>query len=213
VRVRTRNGGVTPPDITPPAPLCAPAPSNGIASHRPGTRGERRVNEPCFPLTEFLDMRVDRRATAELVATETIRTRTDFVHGALIFAMVDTSMGAATMSMLDERQRCSTIERHLRFLCPVESGRLSADTTVVKAGRRRSHVESKVHDAQGRWVAMATGSSAVIDASVAESEPRSSLTPAVAPPCLTTRTLPLAPRPSIACSRRSKSSQPIASMV
>jgi len=28
-------------------------------------------------LTEFLDMRVDRRATAELVATGTIRTRTD----------------------------------------------------------------------------------------------------------------------------------------
>src|SRR5450756_2163300 len=135
-----------------------------------------------------------------------------FVHGAVIFAMGDTSMGAATMSMLDERQRCSAIERQLRFLRPVESGRLSADTTVVKAGRRRFHLESKVHDAQGRWVAMATGSSAVVAASVAESEPRSSLTPAVAPPCLTTRTLPLAGRPSIPCSQRSKSAQCIASM-
>lgn len=49
--------------------------------------------------------------------------------------MGDTSMGASTLSMLDERQRCSAIERQLRFLRPVESGRLSADTTVVKAGR------------------------------------------------------------------------------
>lgn len=135
---------------------------------RAGSRDDCRVSEPTFALGEFLHMTVERReagcATAELVATESHQNPHGFVHGAVLFAMVDTSMGAATMSVLGEGQRCSTIELQLRFLRPVVSGRLSAETRVVKPGQRVVHLESKVHDADGRLVAMATGSFAVVRA-------------------------------------------------
>jgi uncharacterized protein (TIGR00369 family) len=121
-----------------------------------------------FALGEFLGMSVETvepgvaRAVAE--ATTTHHNPHGFVHGGVLFTMVDTSMGAATMSTLDEGQRCSTIELQLRFLRPVVDGRIEAVTTVVKPGRRIVHLESKVTDQHGRLVATATGSFAVIEA-------------------------------------------------
>ncbi len=121
-----------------------------------------------FALGEFLGMSVETvapgvaRAVAD--ATTTHHNPHGFVHGGVLFTMVDTSMGAATMSTLTEGQRCSTIELHLRFLRPIVDGRIVVETTVVKPGRRIVHLESKVSDQHGRLVATATGSFAVIEA-------------------------------------------------
>jgi len=125
------------------------------------------LSTPDFPLSDFLGMTVEvrepGRATATLDATELHQNPHGFVHGAVLFAMIDTAMGAATMSMLTEPQRCSTIELHLRFLRPVEHGPISVETAVVKPGRRIFHLDTTVHDGAGRLVATATGSFAVID--------------------------------------------------
>lgn len=122
---------------------------------------------PTFPLAEFLGMVVETqepgRAIATLTATEAHQNPHGFVHGAALFAMVDTAMGAATMSMLAASQRCTTIELQLRFLRPVEEGSLSAEARVVKPGRRIAHLEAKVCGPGDRLVATATGSFAVVD--------------------------------------------------
>jgi acyl-CoA thioesterase len=124
-------------------------------------------SESTFPLADFLSMRTEKlepgHARAVLEANEVHHNPHGFLHGAVLFTMVDTAMGAATMSLLPEGQRCSTIEVQLRFLRPVVAGALTADTTVIKPGRRVFHLESKVMDGDGRLVAAATGSFAVID--------------------------------------------------
>lgn len=84
------------------------------------------------------------------------------VHGAVIFALVDTGMGAATMTVLDESSLCATIEIHTRFLAPVFRGSLRAEINVVKAGRRIVHLDASVTDQNGDKVALASGSFAVI---------------------------------------------------
>jgi acyl-CoA thioesterase len=84
------------------------------------------------------------------------------VHGAVIFALVDTAMGAATMSVLDDTSWCATIEIHTRFLAAVFGGRLRAEVTVLKAGRRVVHLDATVTDDQGRTVTTGSGSYAVI---------------------------------------------------
>lgn len=84
------------------------------------------------------------------------------VHGAVLFALVDTAMGAATMTVIDPSARCATIEIHTRFLAPVFGGRVTAEVAVLKAGRRIVHLDASIIDDDGNPVARASGSFAVI---------------------------------------------------
>lgn len=84
------------------------------------------------------------------------------LHGAVLFALVDTSMGAATMSAIGGRP-CASIDVQLRFLRPVTGGVLHAETRVLRAGRRIVHLDSAVTDDEGRLVGTASGSFAVLD--------------------------------------------------
>ena len=103
------------------------------------------------------------RAIARVEAQPTHHNPHGFVHGAVVFTMIDTSMGAAVMSMLPEGQRCSTIELQVRFLRPIIDAALTAETSVIKPGKRVFHLESKVTSADGKVVATGTGSFAVIE--------------------------------------------------
>jgi acyl-CoA thioesterase len=84
-------------------------------------------------------------------------------HGAIPFALMDTAMGAAVMSVVNEGQLCATIEIHTRFHRAAREGRLTAEATVVTAGRRVVQLEARTTDDDGRLVASSTGSFAVID--------------------------------------------------
>ncbi len=84
-------------------------------------------------------------------------------HGAVPFTLMDTAMGAAVMSVLDDGQFCATIEMHTRFLRGVSSGTLTATATVLNAGRRIVHLEARTVDDRDRLVASATSSFAVIE--------------------------------------------------
>ena len=119
-----------------------------------------------FPLSQFLGMEVDSAepgtASARLEVTATVLNPNGVVHGGVIFTMVDTAMGKAVMSVLDEGQICASIELQMRFLRPVETGSLQADATVIRRGRRIIHLESQVHDSAGALVATGAGTFAVI---------------------------------------------------
>lgn len=119
-----------------------------------------------FPLAQFLGMTVETTGEGAGRATVTIDDRhhnpNAVAHGGVVFTMVDTSMGAATMSVLEDGNYCSTIEIQVRYLRPVLNGTLVVETRVVKPGRRIVHLESRATDQQGRLVATATGSYAVL---------------------------------------------------
>ncbi len=131
------------------------------------TVADETLDKADFPITRFMGMDVHRtgRGTARATATigETHHNPNGVAHGSVIFAMADTSMGAATMSILDEGSYCSTIEIQIRYLRPVVSGPVVVETQVIKPGRRIVHLESRATDADGRLVATATGSYAVLE--------------------------------------------------
>ncbi|MCC5953636.1 MAG: PaaI family thioesterase [Acidimicrobiia bacterium] len=88
-------------------------------------------------------------------------------HGAVLFALVDTSMGGATMSVLPSGCFCASVEVHLRFLRPATGAVLVARTRVVRAGRRIVQLDAEVRsgptaDENEPLVATATGSFAVL---------------------------------------------------
>ena len=84
------------------------------------------------------------------------------VHGAVLFAMVDTAMGKATMSGLGEGLFCASVEVSLRFIRAASTGILVADATVVRRGRSLAHLEARVLDGDDRLIATATATFAVL---------------------------------------------------
>jgi acyl-CoA thioesterase len=121
-----------------------------------------------FPLQTHLGMTVGSPepgvGVAELTVTPALHNPNGVVHGAVLFAMADTSMGAAAMSVLAEGSACASIEVQLRFLRAVAAGRLLARTEVVHAGRRVVQLTSRITGEDGGLVALASGSFAVIPA-------------------------------------------------
>jgi len=85
------------------------------------------------------------------------------VHGAVLFALVDTAMGKSTMSVIDEPGRyCASIEVSLRFIRPAVAGRVTATATVVKRGRNVVHLEGRIVDGDQRLIATAAGTFAIL---------------------------------------------------
>ena len=87
------------------------------------------------------------------------------VHGGVVFTLVDTAMGRATMSVLEEGRICASIEVAVRYLRPITGGRLVATASVLRAGRRIVHLEGRVTvDGDDRPVAVVQASFAVLEA-------------------------------------------------
>lgn len=119
-----------------------------------------------FPLKQYLGMSIDEtddgRATARIEVADEHLNPNGVVHGAVLFAMIDTAMGKATMSVLAEGQFCATVDLQLRFIRPASAGTLVAEATVLKRGRSVVHLEARVHDDADQLVAAAAGTFVVI---------------------------------------------------
>ena len=124
--------------------------------------------ESDFPFKELLGLEVehgDGRASAWVDVSDRHMNPNAVAHGAVPFALMDTAMGAAVMSVVDEGKLCATIEIHTRFHRGARGGRLSAEATVLTKGSRVVHLEARTTDDSGRLVATATSSFAIIDQS------------------------------------------------
>jgi acyl-CoA thioesterase len=97
-----------------------------------------------------------------LEATEELTNPYGVVHGAAIYAMADTGMGAALATSVGEDERMATIEIKISYLRPVIEGTLTCETTVLNRGRSVAYLESDVGN-EGRLVAQATGSFSIFE--------------------------------------------------
>ena len=66
------------------------------------------------------------------------------LHGAVMYALADTGMGAAVYSGLRQGERCATIEIKLVHIAPVSSGRVTCVTGTVHRGGRVVVLESEL---------------------------------------------------------------------
>jgi acyl-CoA thioesterase len=119
-----------------------------------------------FALRHFLGMEVvgagAGHARARITVADEHRNPNGVVHGAVYFAMVDTAMGAATMSTLPDGRYCTSVEVQMRFIRPAADGILVADASVLKTGRSVVHLEARVHDGDDRLIATSGGTFAII---------------------------------------------------
>lgn len=119
-----------------------------------------------FPLRTFLGMGLGGDRPGSATASVTIGPDhlypNGVVHGGVLFTMADTSMGKATMSVLDEGQFCASVEVQLRFIRPATAGTIVSTATVTKQGRSIIHLEARITEDDGRLIATATGTFTVI---------------------------------------------------
>lgn len=82
------------------------------------------------------------------------------VHGAVIYSLADTGMGAALYLSLNEGEICATIEIKINYYRPVTEGTISCTTEVINRGKTVANMESKIYN-KDKLVAQANGNYAI----------------------------------------------------
>ena len=86
------------------------------------------------------------------------------VHGAIITAVADTSIGLALRSRLRPGLTHRTAQLNVHFLAKGEGNRLVGRGRAVHLGQRMGYGEAEVLDGEGRLLARATGTFIVLPA-------------------------------------------------
>ncbi len=68
----------------------------------------------------------------------------DVAHGAVLYALADTGMGAALYPTLDPGQICATIQVTMNYLKPVASGVITCTTELVSRGKATANLQSRL---------------------------------------------------------------------
>jgi len=102
--------------------------------------------------------------TTELSADPRHFNPNNVVHGAVIYALADTGMGAALTSLLDEGEICSTIEIKINYFRPGTTGRLRCTTRMINRSRQTAAMDSEVFSEEGKLLARATGTFMIMGA-------------------------------------------------
>jgi len=78
-------------------------------------------------------------------------------HGGVTYSLVDSAMGVAVWTQLQEGERTATVEIKVTYCRLISDGRLVAEGRVVERTRQLAFTSGEVRDADGELVAMATG--------------------------------------------------------
>ena len=108
----------------------------------------------------FSERPADGRSRCTLEVAQPHHNPHGVVHGAVIFAMADTGMGAALYPTLAAGEICATIEVKINYFKPVVSGELACVTEVVNRGKTVANLESSIYLGQ-TLVARANGNYAI----------------------------------------------------
>ena len=103
------------------------------------------MHHPFADLIELrtLEQRAGRSVLAVTLAPKHLNPHR-VVHGAVVFALADTGMGAALYPTLGDGELCATIEVKISYFKPANAGELVCETTLVNRGRRVASLESTV---------------------------------------------------------------------
>jgi uncharacterized protein (TIGR00369 family) len=132
---------------------------SGLDAIRAVQAGER----PAPGIAQLIGFDLTRVEPGEVDAT--LATRADMtnpmgtVHGGIAATLLDTVMGCAVQTVLDEGEGYTTTDLHVHYVRAVAPGAtLTATGTVLHRGRRLATAEGRLTDERGRLVAHGTTS-------------------------------------------------------
>lgn len=112
------------------------------------------------PFVELIGLQIDSldngNSHCTLPVEEKIMNPQGVVHGAAIYALADTGMGAALAPSLGEGEICATIEIKMNYYRPVTGGTMTCKTQVINRGKSVANMESSIY-CEDKLVARANG--------------------------------------------------------
>lgn len=116
------------------------------------------------PFGRLIGLRVDEMTAGRSRCSLAVEARhlnpNGVVHGAVVYALADTGMGAALYSTLAEGEAGATVEIKINYLAAQRDGTLECETSLVHRTGRLAVLESRVR-AAGDLVAIALGTYSV----------------------------------------------------
>jgi uncharacterized protein (TIGR00369 family) len=85
------------------------------------------------------------------------------VHGGMVTAFLDTAMGNATWSLLDNHEVFLTADLRTEFYRPTHPGLIRATGWVVHKTRRVTYAAAEIHDERGKLLASGRATNISID--------------------------------------------------
>lgn len=132
-----------------------------MSSTRLTTAQARRIREAIdlVPYARFLGIELDEvsngTATLALNIRKELTQNHGVVHGGAIASLIDSATAFAIISLLEPKEKVTTVDLTISFLRPLTDGRVTAVARVVRAGRRLFVVSADVKDSDGKLAATA----------------------------------------------------------
>ena len=101
------------------------------------------------PYADLIGLKVDEQkkghSICSLESEKNLFNPHNVIHGAVIFSLADTGMGAALYPTLNEGESCATIEIKINYYKPVKSGIITCVTDMINRGRSIANLESTIY--------------------------------------------------------------------
>jgi acyl-CoA thioesterase len=121
--------------------------------------------------SEFLGLRFESATVVRLDIRPELVNGVGKLLGPVVFALTDYGMGAAVWDTLAEGEACATINVAINFVDSAASGEVVCTSRVDRRTKRAAATSAELRHADGRLLATAIGSFAVILARTAPSPP------------------------------------------
>lgn len=122
------------------------------------------MTKPPHPYADLIGLHVDHREPGRSTTSLRVEARHlnphRVAHGAVLYALADTGMGAALYGALAEGELCATIDIKINYFKPVPAGQLVCKTELVNRGKTVANLESRLY-VDDTLVAQANGNFAV----------------------------------------------------
>jgi uncharacterized protein (TIGR00369 family) len=79
-----------------------------------------------------------------------------FAHGGVSASLIDSAVGLALCTLIDQTSRITTIDLQMNFLAPAKPGSLTARGRIIHKGKRTAVGECHVTDATGKLLSKGT---------------------------------------------------------
>lgn len=101
------------------------------------------------PYADLIGLKMEEQenghSKCSLEADEKLFNPHNVIHGAVIYSLADTGMGAALYPILKKGEICATIEIKINYYLPVKSGTITCITEIINRGKSMANLESSIY--------------------------------------------------------------------